>query len=100
MAEIIIELDPQDEARIFAAVAQNFNRPAKVPNPSFDPGRPENPGNNPREIDNPESLEDFTNRILREFLQEHVTAFERRDARRQAAEAIDTTVTITKGPPR
>lgn len=97
MTTIIIDIDNRDIDRVRAAIAKNFNRKDRVPNSSFDPGIPENPGNNPREIDNPESLDDFINRILRGFLQEHVTAFERREVRRQAVEAADTTVRINKG---
>lgn len=97
MPQIIIDIDQQDVARVYAAVAKNFNRPDRVPNPTFDAGQAEHPIFNPREIDNPESLQDFTNRIVREFLQEHVTAYEKREARQQAADAVDTRVTITKG---
>ena len=97
MAEFIIDIDNRDLARVRAAMARNFNRKEKVPNPSFDPGRPENPGNNPREIDNPEGLDDFINRMIREFLAEHVKAAEVREARRQAVEGVDATMRINKG---
>jgi hypothetical protein len=94
MAEFIIDIDDRDLPRVRAAIARNFNRKDRVPNPSFDPGFPENSENNPGEIDNPEGLDDFINRMIREFLAEHVKTAEVREARRQAGEAVDTTVRI------
>jgi len=95
MAIISIDIDVHDEARVFAAIAKSFNWQSRVPNPSFDPGRPQSPGN-PREIDNPDLIEDFVNKVLRDFLQEHVTAFERKEAREQVYREIDTKIRANK----
>lgn len=97
MATIIIDIDQRDIARVRAAMSKNYNRKDRVPNPTFDPGQPEHPQFNPREIDNPESEDDFINRIIREFLIEHVKQVETREARRQAAQNIGDDVRITKG---
>lgn len=97
MPKIIIDIDKRDISRVFAAISQNFNRKNKVPNPSFDSNQPESSESNPREIDNPESLEDFVERILIEFLSEHVRVAEVRKARRQADDSIDPKVRIKRG---
>jgi hypothetical protein len=86
MAQFSIEIADQDVNRVLNAVAKNYNRPDKVANPAFDPGRPENPGDNPREIENPESVHVFVNRIVRKFLSENVKAYEVKEAKRIAAE--------------
>lgn len=86
MAQFSIEIADQDVNRVLNAVAKNYNRPEKIPNPNFDPGRPENPGSNPRDIDNPESVPVFVNRIVRQFLTENVKAFEVKEAKRVAVE--------------
>jgi hypothetical protein len=95
MATISIEIDERDEARVFAAIAKNFNWKDRVPNPSFDPNRPLSPSN-PREIDNPQPIEDFVNDILRNFLQEHVTSCERKEARKQVYREMDTQIRAKK----
>ena len=96
MSKIIsIEIDNRDVNRVFDAISNNFKRPDKIDNPGFDHGRPENPGN-PKEVDNPESQEDFVNRMIREFISAHVNAFEVKEARRNAADALDTSVRINK----
>jgi hypothetical protein len=97
MPSIIIDIDNRDVARVRNAVSKNFNRKSKVPNPSFDNRRPEHPISNPRQIDNPESEDDFINRIIREFLIEHVKSAEIKEARRQASENINPEVKISKG---
>lgn len=88
MAQFSIEIDDSDVSRVLNAVAKNYKRPEKVKNPSFDPGRPENLGNNPKEIDNPESVSQFVNRIVREFLLENCSAYEVKEAKRSAAEQV------------
>ncbi len=97
MAQFIIDIDQPDLDRVRAAIAKNFNRKDKVTNPSFDPGRPENPGNNPREIDNPEHVDDFINRMMREFIIEHVRVAETREARSQAANNVPENVDVRRG---
>ena len=95
MAIISIEIDVRDESRVFDAIAKNFKRKDKLPNPKFDPERQESPSNT-REIDNPESVEDFVNKIIGDFLQEHVTSFEKKEVKKQAYKDIDTKVRVEK----
>ena len=86
MAQFSIEIADQDLNRVLNAVASNYKRPEKVSNPSFDADQPEDPETNPSQIDNPETVPQFVNRIVREFLSENVKVFEVREAKRLAAE--------------
>jgi len=95
MAIISIEIDVRDESRVFDAIAKNFKRKDKLPNPAFDPERQESPSNT-REIDNPETVEEFVNKIIGNFLQEHVTSFEKKEAKKQVYKDIDTKVRVKK----
>ena len=107
MAIFSIEIADADVSRVLGAVASNYNRPAQIPNPDydalatipnpdFDPSQlvgPDNveeivdPAQGEEYIDNPETEAQFVNRIVREFLADHVKSFEVNEARRQAAEA-------------
>jgi len=92
MAQFAIEIADADVARVLGAVAANYNRPEKVANPAYDPNAAE-----PVDelIDNPETVPQFANRIVRQFLAEHVTAYEIRTAKEAAAAAADTSVDIS-----
>lgn len=106
MALFSIEIADGDVSRVLGAVAANYNRPAEIPNPDydpsatianpdFDPSQPAGPGNeenipDPAQeamIDNPETEAQFANRIIRQFLVDNVKAFEVSEAKRQAADA-------------
>ena len=107
MAIFSIEIADADVSRVLGAVASNYNRPAQIPNPDYDalatipnpdydPSLPEHPSTNPSTIpdpsqveliDNPETEAQFVNRIVREFLADHVKSFEVNEATKQAAEA-------------
>lgn len=73
MAQFSIEIADQDVNRVLNAVAQNYNRPEKVVVDGV-------------EVDNPETVPQFVNRIVRQFLSENVRAFEVKEAKRVAAE--------------
>ena len=114
MAVFSVEIDDADVARVLTAVAVNYNRPeqianpdydedATIPNPDYDDTIPEDPSTNPSTIpdpnqvaliDNPETSAQFCNRIVRQFLSEHVRAYETQLAKEQAAQGLDTTVVI------
>jgi len=94
---ITIEVDTPDVNRVLNAMAENYKRQTEVPNPGFDPGRPEHPVQNPATIDNPESKEDFLNRVVRQFLTENVYGHEVREAKRNAAATVNPGVGISKG---
>ena len=94
MAQFSIEIADEDVNRVMDAVSANYNWPSTVANPDFDEGQPIS-GENPETIANPENKFMFVNRIVRNFLQNHVTAYEVEVAKAEAAAAADTNVTIS-----
>ena len=117
MAIFSVEIADADVVRVLDAIAGNYQRPETVSNPSYagsveavdgngdpildDDGNPtytepvdENGDPIPENIDNPESKSVFANRKVREFLTNHVQAFEMEAAKRAAAEAVDASVNI------
>ena len=94
MAIFSIEIADGDVARVIGAVCANYNRSEIVSNPSFDDEQEESEAN-PRTIDNPEDIYQFANRIVRQFLSEHVKAYEIKQAKIAAEAAADTTVLIS-----
>ena len=93
MAVFSIEIADADVPRVIGAVCANYGRPETVPNPSFDSEQEESEAN-PTTVANPEDTFQFTNRIVRQFLAEHVAAYEIKQAKGAAEAALDTTVTI------
>ena len=93
MAQFSVEINDADVSRVLDAIAVNYNRPETVSNPSFDPSLPESESNS-RIIDNPETKAAFSNRIVREFLSEHVNAYEAKAAKQAALDALPTSITI------
>jgi hypothetical protein len=87
MATYCVEMPDADFLRVINAIAANYNRPETVPNPDYN-------GENSATIENPETKAQFTNRIVRGFLSENVTAYERRLALQQAEQGLDTSITI------
>ena len=91
MAQFAIEIDDADVGRVLTAIAVNYGRPAQVPNPDFDPDAEVLVD---EMIDNPETMSQFANRIVRQFLSEHVAAYELNAARQAAVDAANTSVNI------
>lgn len=94
MAQFTIEIADADVNRVLGALAVNYNRPDQVPNPDFDSAQ-EPSESNPEMIDNPETISQFGNRMVRNFLAENVKAYEIRLAKQQAADALNTDVSIS-----
>jgi hypothetical protein len=92
MAQFSVEINDADVSRVLDAIAVNYNRPETVSNPSFDSSLPESESNS-RTIDNPESKAAFANRIVREFLAEHVYSYEQRLAIQAVESPADITIT-------
>jgi hypothetical protein len=105
MAIFQLEIADDDVARVFDAICSNYGRPDDVANPDYvvDETDPENPiypvdeAGDPisATIPNPETQGDFTHRIVRQFLSEHVQAHEIEEAKKAAAAAVDSSVAIT-----
>lgn len=111
MAIFSVEIADADIARVLNAVAANYNRPETVQNPNwtgptiqnpnFDPNlgeSEENPSTidnpEPETVENPETKAAFANRMVRQFLAEHVIAYEKRIAKQQAEQNVNTSITI------
>ena len=94
MAQFAIEIADADVDRVMDAVAANYNWPENIPNPDFDPVEPVSE-ENPESITNPENKYVFTNRMVRTFLSDHVTAYEIKLAKEAAANAVDTAIDIS-----
>ena len=91
MAQFAIEIDDADVGRVLTAIAINYSRPAQIPNPDFDPDAEVLVD---EMIDNPETMAQFANRIVRQFLSEHVAAYELNAARQAAVDAANRSVNI------
>jgi len=94
MAQFTTEIADADVTRVLNSLAVNYRRPEQVPNPEFDPMQPVSEAN-PEQIDNPETISQFGNRMVRNFLAENVKAYEVRLAKQQAADALNTDVSIS-----
>ena len=87
MAQFSVEIADADIMRVMDAIAANYKRQVMIENPAFDDQLPEDADTNPRMIDNPETVFQFCNRIVRQFLSENVKAYEVRLAKEAAAAA-------------
>ena len=94
MAQFTIDIADEDVGRVLGALAVNYNRPDQVANPDFDPTQ-ESSESNPEMINNPETIAQFGNRMVRQFLAENVKAYEVRVAKQQATDALNTNVSIS-----
>ena len=96
MAIFQLEIDDADVDRVLTAVSHNYGWQSLVPNPDYVMQEvvDENGDPLPREIDNPETMGDFTHRIVRQFLAEHVRTYEIQQARSAAIDGLNTDVTI------
>jgi hypothetical protein len=93
MAQFSVDIADQDVARVLNSLAVNYGRPEQVPNPDFDDSQEES-DTNVRMIDNPETIAQFGNRMVRQFLAQNVKAYEVKLAKQQAADNLNTDVTI------
>lgn len=94
MAQFSVEINDADVSRVLDAISANYNRPETVSNPSFDSSLPVNESN-PQTIDNPQSKAAFANEKVRNFLSEHVDAYEAKAAKQAALDALPASITIT-----
>jgi hypothetical protein len=93
MAQFSVEIADADVSRVLNALAANYRRPEQIPNPEFDPMQPVSEVNL-ETIDNPETIAQFANRMVRNFLTENVRAYEVKLAKQQAEDALNTSITI------
>ena len=105
MAIFQLEIADSDVERVFSAVCSNYGRPEVTANPEYvvdysDPDNPIFPVDLvgvpiPITIPNAETEGDFTHRIVRQFLSDHVEAYEIDVAKKAAAAAVSASVVIT-----
>lgn len=76
MAQFCITIADADVDRVLTAICANYGYQANLPNPDFDPFQLEDPDTNPTLIANPETSSQFANRMTRNFLMNHTTAYE------------------------
>jgi hypothetical protein len=93
MASFAIEIADSDVIRVITAVCANYKRPTQITNPDFIGSMPPS-DENPHYINNPESEAQFANRMVRQFLSEHVIAHEIKTAKAAAAAAANPVVSI------
>ena len=93
MAQFTIEIADSDVERVLTSLVTNYRRPLRVANPDFDSQQPTS-DSNPEMVDNPETIYQFGNRMVRQFLSENVQAYEIKLAKEQAVALVDTNVTI------
>jgi len=95
MAQFSIAIADADVNRVMDAVAANYGWKETIPNPDFDAGQPVDPTTNPETIPNTEDKFVFTNRMVRQFLTDHVRAHEVNTAKAAAEAALNTSVDIS-----
>lgn len=95
MAQFSIAIADEDVNRVMDAVASNYGWEENVTNPAFDPTQPEDPATNPETIPNPENKLVFTNRMVRQFLSQHVAAYEINAAKIAAEAGVNTSIDIS-----
>jgi hypothetical protein len=94
MAVFSIEIADVDINRVIDAVSSNYNWLEQVDNPNFDLSQPVDPTTNPETIANPEDKFKFTNRMVRQFLSDHVMGHEVNQAKANAVSGLNTSVSI------
>lgn len=76
MAQFCVNIDDGDVARVVQAMCANYGWQSEVENPNFNPDLPVDPNTNPEKIPNPETDNQFANRMTRRFLVENTVAYE------------------------
>ena len=105
MAIFQLEIADDDVSRVFDAICSNYGYQETVANPEYvvaddaveDAADPVDGDGNPipATIANPETQGDFTHKIVRKFLGDHVRAYEIDEAKKAAAAAVNATVSIS-----
>ena len=85
MAQFCIDIADADVERVIIALCSTYGRPEMVDNPNFNPEEPAGP-DNPRQIDKPETPNEFANRIVRRFIGEVTVAHEFKQAKNNVPE--------------
>ena len=76
MAEFCVNIADEDVSRVITAMCANYGYQQNIPNPDRDPQQPTDPETNPEYIPNPETTNQFANRMTRDFLMNNTVAYE------------------------
>ena len=74
MTQFCVNIADADVSRVVAAMCDTYGYHVMVDNPDFDPSEEEGP-DNPRQIPNPETPNEFANRMVRAFISEVTVAY-------------------------
>ncbi len=80
MTQFCVNIADADVSRVVAAMCDTYGYHVMVDNPDFDPSEEEGP-DNPRQIPNPETPNEFANRKTRDFLMEVTVSHELKNER-------------------
>jgi len=78
MAVFSVIIADADVPRVITALCANYGYQANIDNPNFNPSLPVDPSTNPETIPNPETSNQFANRMTRNFIMENTVAYELR----------------------
>ena len=79
----------------------NYHYRSQIINPDYDPsledreGEDYDPSTNPETIDNSETQSEFSNRMVREYLQNNTAAYEAQIAKEQASQSLEAVPAIS-----
>jgi hypothetical protein len=76
MAAFTIDIADADVPRVITAMCQNYGYQTEIDNPDFNPDLPIDPDTNPEKIPNPETPNQFANRMTRDFLMQNTVSYE------------------------
>lgn len=92
MAQFCIEIADSQVSGVMEAMGGQFNYQEQISNPDFDSSQAVDESTNPLTIDNTETLNQFVNRMVREWVINNVTAYNAKQAAITARQdAIDST---------
>ena len=68
MATFCVEIADESVGRVITAMCANYGYQAMISNPNWNPAEPTDPVTNPEQIPNPETPDQFANRMTRDYL--------------------------------
>ena len=80
MTQFCVNIADADVSRVVASMCDTYGYDVMVDNPDFNPREPEGP-DNPSQITNPETHNEFANRKTRDFLMEVTVSHELKNER-------------------
>jgi len=75
MAAFTIDIADDDVSRVITAMCANYGYKTEIENPAFDLDQPAS-DENPETIPNPETPNQFANRMTRDFLMQNTVSYE------------------------